>query len=74
MAKLYVTTKYELTPQDLLQEERKIKDSFLKQRLTAVRLIMERHSATSASRILGICRQSVSTYVHTFNSDITSIK
>ncbi|PEZ32100.1 hypothetical protein CN345_16130 [Bacillus thuringiensis] len=69
MAKLYVTTKYGMTPQDLLQEERKIKDAFFKQRLIAVRLVMERHSATSASHILGICRQSVSTYVHIFNSD-----
>ncbi|MGH0945411.1 hypothetical protein ACQVTS_30970 [Bacillus mycoides] len=48
MVKLYVTTKYELTPHDLLQEERKIKDSFLKQRLTAVRLIMEGHFATGS--------------------------
>lgn len=69
MAKLYVTTKYGLTPHDLLQEERKIKDAFFKQRLIAVRLIMEGNSATVASRILGICRQSVSTYVHIFNSD-----
>ncbi|KAB2496778.1 transposase [Bacillus cereus] len=69
MAKLYVTTKYGVTPQDLLQEERKTKDSFFKQRLIAVRLVMEGHSATSASQILGICRQSVSTYVHIFNSD-----
>ncbi|MEK4503542.1 helix-turn-helix domain-containing protein [Bacillus sp. FSL R12-0069] len=30
---------------------------------------MEGHSATSTSHILGICRQSVSTYVHIFNSD-----
>ena len=37
--------------------------------LIAVRLVMEGHSATSASQILGICRQSVSTYVHIFNSD-----
>ncbi|MDZ3952371.1 helix-turn-helix domain-containing protein [Bacillus thuringiensis] len=69
MAKLYVTTKYGFTLHDLLQEERKIKDSFLKQHLTAVRLIMEGKSATSISRILGICRQSVSIYAHTFNSD-----
>lgn len=32
MEKLYVTTKYGMTPQDLLQEERKIKDSFFKQK------------------------------------------
>ncbi|MEB9697624.1 helix-turn-helix domain-containing protein, partial [Bacillus cereus] len=69
MAKLYVTTKYGVTPQVLLREERKIKDSFFKQRLIAVRLVMEGHSATSASQILGICRQSVSSYVHVFNSD-----
>ncbi|ARX70233.1 winged helix-turn-helix domain-containing protein [Bacillus thuringiensis] len=69
MAKLYVATKYGVTPQDLLREERKIKDSFFKQRLIAVRLVMEGHSATSASQILAICRQSLSTYIHIFNSD-----
>ncbi|PEZ11861.1 transposase, partial [Bacillus thuringiensis] len=48
-----------MTPQDLLQEERKIKDAFFRQRLISVRLVMEGHSATSTSHILGICRQSV---------------
>ncbi|WP_241677771.1 helix-turn-helix domain-containing protein [Bacillus cereus] len=52
-----------------MQEEWKIKDSFFKQRLIAVRLVMEGHSVTSTSHILGICRQSISTYVHIFNSD-----
>ena len=64
--KLYVTTKYGVTPQDLLQDGKS--KTPLKQRI-AVRLVMEGHSATSASQILGICRQSVSTYVHIFNSD-----
>ncbi|MDY7965619.1 helix-turn-helix domain-containing protein [Bacillus thuringiensis] len=69
MAKLHVSTKYGMTVHDLLQEERKIKNSFFKQRLMSVRLVMEGHSATSAAQIIGICRQSVSTYVQTFNSD-----
>ena len=30
---------------------------------------MDGHSATSAAQIIGICRQSVSTYVQIFNSD-----
>ncbi|PEP88950.1 transposase, partial [Bacillus toyonensis] len=34
----------------------------------SIRLVMEGHSATSAAQIIGICRQSVSTYVQTFNS------
>ncbi|EOQ09093.1 helix-turn-helix domain-containing protein [Bacillus cereus] len=69
MAKLHVTTKYGITVHDLLQEERKMKNSFFKQRLMSIRLVMEGHSATSAAHIIGICRQSVSTYVQTFNSD-----
>ncbi|WP_175493623.1 helix-turn-helix domain-containing protein [Aneurinibacillus thermoaerophilus] len=32
-----------------------------------MRLVMEGHSATEAGNILGICRQSVSTYVKMFN-------
>ncbi|MES5938256.1 MULTISPECIES: winged helix-turn-helix domain-containing protein [unclassified Bacillus cereus group] len=69
MAKLHVSTKYGITVHDLLQEERKMKNSFFKQLLMSVRLVMEGHSATSAAQIIGICRQSVSTYVQTFNSD-----
>ncbi|EOQ00404.1 helix-turn-helix domain-containing protein [Bacillus cereus] len=69
MAKLHVSTKYGMTVHDLLQEECKIKNSFFKQRLMSVRLVMEGHSATSTAQIIEICRQSVSTYVQTFNSD-----
>ncbi|EJP81745.1 helix-turn-helix domain-containing protein [Bacillus cereus] len=69
MAKLHVTTKYGITVYNLLQEERKIKNSFFKQRLMSIRLVMEGHSATSAAQIIGICCQSVSTYVQIFNSD-----
>ncbi|QWH75397.1 transposase (plasmid) [Bacillus mycoides] len=69
MAKLRVTTEYGITVHDLLQEERKTKNSFFKQRLMSIRLVMDGHSATSAAQIIGICRQSVSTYVQMFNSD-----
>ncbi|MGR5881066.1 helix-turn-helix domain-containing protein [Bacillus cereus] len=69
MAKLRVTTKYGITVHDLLQEERCLKNSFFKQRLMSIRLVMDGHSATSAAQIIGICRQSVSTYVQIFNSD-----
>ncbi|ALL11748.1 transposase [Bacillus thuringiensis] len=69
MAKLRVTTKYGVTVHDLLQEECKTKNSFFKQRLMSIRLVMDGHSVTSAAQILGICRQYVSTYVKTFNSD-----
>ena len=60
MAKLYVTTKYGVTHKIYCKKNGKSKTPF-KQRLIAVRLVMEGHSATSASQILGICRQSVST-------------
>ncbi|WP_242069237.1 helix-turn-helix domain-containing protein [Bacillus wiedmannii] len=33
----------------------------------SIRLVMEGHSATCAAQIIGICRQSVSTYVQIFN-------
>lgn len=69
MGKLRVITKYGLTVHDLLQEERNTKNSFFKQRLMSIRLVMDGHSATSAAQIIGICRQSVSTYVKIFNSD-----
>lgn len=69
MAKLHVTMKYGITVHDLLQEERKMKNSFFKQRLMSIRLVMDGHSATSAAQIIGICRQSVSTYIQIFNSD-----
>ncbi|MDM5431002.1 hypothetical protein [Bacillus mycoides] len=41
----------------------KMKNSFFKQRLMSIRLVMERHSATSAAQIIEVFRQSVSTYV-----------
>ncbi|MEI4606032.1 helix-turn-helix domain-containing protein, partial [Bacillus cereus] len=68
MEKLHVLTKYGLTVHDLLQEERNTKNLFFKQRLMSIRLVMDGHSATSAAQIIGICRQSVSTYIKIFNS------
>lgn len=65
MEKLYVTTKYKLPPQDLLQKERKIKDSFL-QHLMTVRVIMKEHTATSAAQIIDICCQFALIYVQMF--------
>jgi transposase len=67
MGKLTVTQTHGFTPESLRIEERKLQDAFFKQRLTAVRLVMEGYSATDAGNILGICRQSVSTYVKMFN-------
>ncbi|MGQ3740478.1 hypothetical protein [Bacillus sp. FDAARGOS_1420] len=43
MAKLRVTTKYGITVHDLLQEERKAKNSFFKQRLMSIRLVTLLH-------------------------------
>ncbi|SDH71801.1 Winged helix-turn helix, partial [Aneurinibacillus thermoaerophilus] len=40
---------------------------FFRQRVTAVRLILEGFSTVKAAEVLGICRQSVSTYVKMFN-------
>lgn len=67
MGKLIVTQAHGFTLESLRVEERKMQDVFFKQRLMAVRLVMEGYSATDAGDILGICRQSVSTYVKMFN-------
>ncbi|MED0680056.1 winged helix-turn-helix domain-containing protein [Aneurinibacillus thermoaerophilus] len=67
MGKLVVTQAHGFTPESLRVEERKMQDVLFKQRLMAVRLVMEGYSATEAGNILGICRQSVSTYVKMFN-------
>ncbi|MGG3997694.1 helix-turn-helix domain-containing protein [Aneurinibacillus thermoaerophilus] len=67
MGKLTVTQTHGFTTESLRIEERKMQDVLFKQRLTVVRLVMEGHSATEAGNILGICRQSVSTYVKMFN-------
>jgi transposase len=66
MRKMKITETHGFTAESLRKEERKIKDAFFKQRLTAVRLVMEGCSCTEAARILGICRQSVSLYVKMF--------
>lgn len=67
MRKLNVTDTHGFTVQSLLKEERKIKDTFFKLRMAAVRLIMEGHTTVQVAQVLGICRQSVSTYVKMFN-------
>ncbi len=49
------------------KEERGLSDAFFRKRVTAVRLILEGFSTVKAAEILGICRQSVSTYAKMFN-------
>lgn len=53
MAKLRVTTKYDITVHDLLQEERKTNNSFFKQRLMSIYLVIDGYSATSAAPSIG---------------------
>ncbi|GED17153.1 hypothetical protein [Aneurinibacillus migulanus] len=62
MEKLIVTRAHGFIPERLCIEERKMQDRLFKQRLMAVRLVMEGYSATEAGNILEICRQSVSTF------------
>lgn len=66
MRKLTITNTHGFTAESLLKEEQKMKDVFLKQRVTAVRLVMEGYQAIEIAQIVGICRQSVSTYVKLF--------
>jgi transposase len=68
MSRLKITHFHGFTAKSLRKEERKIKDAFLKQRVTAVRLVMEGYCATDVAHMANLCRQSVSTYVKTFEN------
>ncbi|MED0763204.1 hypothetical protein [Aneurinibacillus thermoaerophilus] len=48
-------TDYKLTNEALRKEERAISDAFFRQRVTAVRLILEGFSTVKAAEVLGIC-------------------
>ncbi len=67
MKKSLITNTHGFTSEALRKEERVIFDAFFRQRVTAVRLILEGFSTVKAAEVLGICRQSVSTYVKMFN-------
>lgn len=67
MKKSLITNTHGFTSEALRKEERAISDAFFRQRVTAVRLILEGFSTVKAAEVLGICRQSVSTYVKMFN-------
>jgi transposase len=67
MKKSLITNTHGFTSEALRKEERAISDAFFRQRVTAVRLILQGFSTVKAAEILGICRQSVSTYAKMFN-------
>jgi transposase len=62
-----ITNTHGFTTEALRKEERTISDALLRQRVLAVRLILEGFSTVKAAEVLGICRQSVSTYAKMFN-------
>ncbi|WP_260440997.1 transposase [Parageobacillus thermoglucosidasius] len=67
MKRLKITDDHGFTARKLRKEERKIKDASLRQRVTAVRLIMEGYLGKEVAEMLNLHRQSVSTYVQLFN-------
>lgn len=51
----------------LRKQERKIKNVALRQRVMAVRLVMEGYLGKDVASMLNLCRQSVAFYVSLFN-------
>ncbi|GEN36880.1 winged helix-turn-helix domain-containing protein [Aneurinibacillus danicus] len=67
MKRLKITNTHGWTIKRLRQKERMIKDAFLRQRVAAVRLVMEGYTGQEVSATLTIHRQSVASYVKKFN-------
>jgi hypothetical protein len=54
MSRLKITHSHGFTAKSLRKEERKIKDAFLKQCVTAIRLVMEGYCATDVAHMAGL--------------------
>jgi DNA-binding NarL/FixJ family response regulator len=63
MKRLKITNNHGWTTRTLRKQERKIKKVALRQRVMAVRLIMEGYLGKDAASMVNLCRQSVSFYV-----------
>ncbi|KIQ93923.1 Transposase [Anoxybacillus thermarum] len=67
MKPLKITNGHGWTPRTLRKQERKIKDSSLRVRVTAVRLVVEGYHRKDVAKMVNLCRQSVAPYVARFN-------
>jgi transposase len=65
--RLKVTELHGWTVRTLRKQERKIKDVALRQRVMAVRLVLEGYLGKDVAAMLNLHRQSVATYVSAFN-------
>ncbi|RXS90447.1 winged helix-turn-helix domain-containing protein [Geobacillus sp. PK12] len=67
MKRLKITNDHGWTSRTLRKQERKIKNVALRQRVMAVRLVMEGYLGKDVAAMLHLCRQSVAFYVSLFN-------
>lgn len=67
MARLTITNSHGFTPDDLRKWEKKQTNINFRIRVTAVRLVMEGWTGKDVAQMCNLHRQSVSTYVKTFN-------
>ncbi|MFC0298277.1 helix-turn-helix domain-containing protein [Geobacillus jurassicus] len=67
MKRLKITNDHGWTPRKLRKQERKIKNALLRQRVMAVRLVMEGYLGKEAASMVNVCQQTVSHYVSLFN-------
>ncbi|MBN6189283.1 transposase [Aneurinibacillus sp. BA2021] len=68
MKRLKITETHGWTVRDLRKQERKMKDVALRQRVMAVRLVMEGYLGKEVAAMLNLHRQFIATYVSTFNA------
>ncbi|MFX3625122.1 MAG: transposase [Ectobacillus sp.] len=64
---LCITNDHGWCVESLKEQEQKTRDALSLKRIMAVRLVMQGHKGLDVAAFLGIHRQSVSTYVHSFN-------
>ena len=67
MKALAITNHHGWTPTDLRQYEKTISNVKVRQRVMTIRLIMEHYTGKEVAHLLNLHRETVSTYVKTFN-------
>lgn len=67
MKALTITNDHGWTPTDLRQYEKTIPNGKMRQRVMTIRLIMEHYTGKEVAHLLNLHRETVSTYVKTFN-------
>ncbi|GED14723.1 COG3415 family protein [Aneurinibacillus migulanus] len=72
MTRLKITETHSWTVRALRKQERKVKDVTLRQHM-AIRLVMEGYLGKEVATMLNLHRQSVSTYISTFNEGVLDL-